>query len=93
MHGHVPEIKRLKVSDIESFIRKREKEIDVHFDFKVNMVTFKSGITMELIAIFDDSLIPHIKNFDFGKSYVGEKERPKEEEHGVSGFFKRVFHI
>lgn len=89
IHGHVPHIEEMSIEDFSTHIKQKETQPNVSYALKAELGAFKSRINLELICMFDKSLISFVKNFDFDKAFVGKHVDEKEEEK--KGFFKSIF--
>lgn len=90
IYGHVPNVKEMSIENFGKFIQEREEDMNVTYALKAELGAFKSRVNLELICMFDETLVPFVKNFDFEKAFVGHQEDDKKEDD-KKGFFKSIF--
>ncbi|KXX67513.1 hypothetical protein [Flammeovirga sp. SJP92] len=88
IYGHVPSVQEMSLENFDKFIHEREQEMNVSYALKAELGAFKSRVNLELICMFDESLIPFVRNFDIEHAFVGQEEHKKEDK---KGFFKSIF--
>ncbi|MBB6462092.1 hypothetical protein [Flammeovirga kamogawensis] len=92
IYGHVPGIKEMTKADFNGYIKEREESMNVSYALKAELGAFKSRVNMELICMFDETLVPFVNNFDMEKAFVGHQEEGnKESKEDKKGFFKNIF--
>lgn len=89
IYGHVPSIQEMSLDNFDKFIHEREAGMNVSYALKAELGAFKSRVNLELICMFDETLIPFVRNFDIENAFVGEQDEDKKEDK--KGFFKSIF--
>ncbi|MBB3701147.1 hypothetical protein KMW28_18475 [Flammeovirga yaeyamensis] len=93
IYGHVPSIKEMNSSQFEEQIKQVEAETNISYALKAELAAFKSRVKLDLVCVFDESLVPTVNNFDIDKAFVGHQEETQQKDCGDSkkGFFKSIF--
>ncbi|MBD0402418.1 hypothetical protein [Flammeovirga sp. EKP202] len=89
IYGHVPAIQEMSLEHFDKFIHEKEEGMNVSYALKAELGAFKSRVNLELICMFDETLIPFVRNFDIEKAFVGQQDDEKKEDK--KGFFKSIF--
>ncbi|WP_281613314.1 hypothetical protein [Flammeovirga sp. SubArs3] len=90
IYGHVPGVKEMTQEKFDAYIQEREQGMTASYALRAELGAFKSRINMELICLFDETLIPVVNSFDMEKAFVGHQEESKGED-AKKGFFQSLF--